>query len=324
MIQEKNELLVIIDQSGVEQQTSQTLKEKFLPFFEQAERWKRKAEAIVVTDASQKHEMQIARQARLALREIRINADKTRKALKEDSLRYGRAVQGVYNVIEFLVKPIEDHLENQERFVEIQEAERVATLKAKREIEIAPYADFAPPAFLGLMSEDDYQKHLNGAKNLFQQKIEAEQKAEAERIERERKEAEERERIRAENEKLRAEAEAREKQMQAERAKAEAAKKEADKKIQAEREARQKVEAEAMAKAEAAKKEIEAEKARAEAEEKARQSAPDKAKLAALAEAVDAIEIPSVSSEEAKKIIEDTKTLLAKVSARIRLMAQNI
>ena len=58
--------------------------------------------------------MQEARIARLALRDIRIQADKTRKALKEESLRYGKAVQGVYNVIEYLITPIEKHLEERE------------------------------------------------------------------------------------------------------------------------------------------------------------------------------------------------------------------
>ena len=115
-------LITEIENSGVEPTTALMLKDKFLKFFEQAEEWKEKADGINVTDASQKHDMQMARTARLALREIRINADKTRKALKEDSLRYGKAVQGVYNIIEFLIAPIELRLENQERFVEIQAA----------------------------------------------------------------------------------------------------------------------------------------------------------------------------------------------------------
>ena len=80
-----NELVKVVDTSGVEAQTATTLKEKFLPFFEQAEEWKRKAETLVVTDASQVHDMKMARTARLALKEIRVNADKTRKALKEDT-----------------------------------------------------------------------------------------------------------------------------------------------------------------------------------------------------------------------------------------------
>jgi hypothetical protein len=207
-----NELVKVVETSGVEPQTATTLKESFLPFFEQAEEWKRKAEALVVTDATQVHDMKMARTARLALKEIRVNADKKRKELKEDSLRYGKAVQGVYNVIEFLIAPIEKHLQEQEDFVAIAEAKRKAELKASREMEIQPFAEFVALGLnFGEMTDEDYAKTLNGAKLQLQAKIEAEQKSEAEKIAKEKAEAEERERIRIENERLKAEAEAKEK-----------------------------------------------------------------------------------------------------------------
>ena len=116
------QVLDVIESSGLEQSTITTLKERFLPFYEQVETWKERAATLKVTDASQTREMKMAREASLALRAIRVEADKTRKALKEDSIRYGRAVQGVYNVIEYLIKPIEEHLQVQEDFVKIQEA----------------------------------------------------------------------------------------------------------------------------------------------------------------------------------------------------------
>ncbi len=209
-----NELVKVVETSGVEPQTATTLKESFLPFFEQAEEWKRKAEALVVTDATQVHDMKMARTARLALKEIRVNADKKRKELKEDSLRYGKAVQGVYNVIEYLIAPIEKHLEDQEKYAEIQEAKRKAELNILRKNEIQPFVEFIPYELnLGELSEEVYLKTLNNAKILFQAKIEAEKKAEAERIAKEKAEAEERERIRIENKRLKAEAEAKEKQL---------------------------------------------------------------------------------------------------------------
>jgi hypothetical protein len=303
-----NELVKVVETSGVEPQTATTLKESFLPFFEQAEEWKRKAEALVVTDATQVHDMKMARTARLALKEIRVNADKKRKELKEDSLRYGKAVQGVYNVIEFLIAPIEKHLQEQEDFVAIAEAKRKAELKASREMEIQPFAEFVALGLnFGEMTDEDYAKTLNGAKLQLQAKIEAEQKSEAEKIAKEKAEAEERERIRIENERLKAEAEAKERQLAEERAKAEAERKaieekarkekeEAEKKAQverakqdailkAEREAKEKLEAELKAKAEAeqkARKEAEEKaaaelKAKAEAEQKARKEAEEKA-----------------------------------------------
>lgn len=77
-------------------------------------------------------------------------------------------------------------------------------------------------------SIEDFEKVLSGARLSLDAKIEAEQRAEAERIERERVEAAERERIRLENEKLKAEAEKREAELKREREAAEAAKKEAE------------------------------------------------------------------------------------------------
>lgn len=220
----------------------------------------------------------MARQARLALKDIRVNADKTRKALKEDSLRYGKAVQGVYNVIEFLITPIEKHLEGQEKFAEIQEANRKAALKKEREIEVTPWQEFMPYGLdFGNMTDSDYNNLLNGAKLQQASKIEAEQKAEAERVEREKQEAAEREAMRIENERLKAEREAREKEVEAEILKAEAARIEAEKQAKAERESREKLEAEMKAKAAAEQAAKQQAEEAAAAELKAKQQAEETA-----------------------------------------------
>jgi colicin import membrane protein len=280
-----NELVKVVETSGVEPQTATTLKESFLPFFEQAEEWKRKAEALVVTDATQVHDMKMARTARLALKEIRVNADKKRKELKEDSLRYGKAVQGVYNVIEFLIAPIEKHLQEQEDFVAIAEAKRKAELKASREMEIQPFAEFVALGLnFGEMTDEDYAKTLNGAKLQLQAKIEAEQKSEAEKIAKEKAEAEERERIRIENERLKAEAEAKERQLAEERAKAEAERKAIEEKARKEKEEAEKKAQVERAKAEAERKAIE-EKARKEKEEAEKKAQVERAKQDAILKA---------------------------------------
>lgn len=298
-----NELIRVVEESGLESQTSSYLKEKFLPFFEQAQKWKQQAETLVVTDVSQQKEMMLAREARLALRDIRIQADKTRKALKEDSLRYGKAVQGVYNVIEYLVVPIEKYLEEQEKFEEIQEQKRKAALKAKRDEEIQMYSEFIPFGLdLGEMSEENYNKLISGAKLQYEAQIQAEKKAEEERLAQEKAEAEERERVRIENERLRKEME--------------------------------KLEAEKRAIEEQARKEreqIEAEKRAQEtklAQEKRLQEqarlAPDKDKLINLSNTIQSIELPELSSNEAKKVLEDVKILINKLSTFIKEKSANI
>lgn len=332
-----NELITLVETSGLESKTATTLKERFLPFFEQADEWKKKAESLVVSDATQIAEMRMAREARLALKAIRVNADKTRKELKEDSLRYGKAVQGIYNVIEYRILPIEQHLEQQEKFVEIQEANRKAKLKSDREAELLPFSEFVPFGLdLGGMSDEDYVKTLNGAKLQFEQKIEAENKAREAELQRQKAEAEERERIRLENERLREEAALKEKQLAEERSKAEAERKAIEEKARQERliaEARLKAEVEAKAKIEAelkAREEAEKRrqqeammaeqaeiKARKEAERKAK-AAPDKIKLENLAQQLEDMAFPDVKSDEAVTVINDVKQLITKVCVFIR------
>jgi hypothetical protein len=210
----ENQLTNIISNSGVEQQTALILSSSFLPFFEAAKEWEGKAKAIIITDVSQKDEMKSAREMRLTLKDIRVNADKKRKELKEDSLRYGKAVQTVYNIIESTINPIEKYLEEQERFPEIQEEKRKDELRKQRSADISPYSEFVPFGIdLGVITEDDYQKLLAGA--ILQQKASIE--AKKQRIEKEKNEAVEREKLRIENEKLRQEAIEKQKRLDAEK-----------------------------------------------------------------------------------------------------------
>ena len=213
----ENELVKVITESGVEESTALTLKSSFLPFFEQAEEWKQKAESLIVTDVSQVREMQMARTARLALRDIRIEADKKRKALKEDTLRYGKAVQGVYNVIEFLIAPIEKHLENQEKFAEVQEAKMKDARLDERLKLIVPLEIDLQFIDLRNMPDEHFQKFYEDQKAAKEAREQAIKQAEIERLAKEKADAEERERIRIENEKLKAEREKREKEIAAER-----------------------------------------------------------------------------------------------------------
>jgi hypothetical protein len=245
---------------------------------------------LIVTDISQVREMKMAREARLALREIRINADKLRKELKEDSLRYGRAVQGVYNVIETNIIPIEKHLEAQEKFKEIYEMQQREALRIEREqlvFDVRQYM-FAN-VNLGEITEEDFQRLWTGAKLQADAAQQAALKAESDRIAKEQAEAQERERLRVENERLKEEAFNREIERRAELDRLEAEQRKAN--IEAARirkEAEQKA-AEARKEADCLAAELKAKQdaeARAEAERlaaiEADLSKGDKAKIADL------------------------------------------
>jgi hypothetical protein len=245
----------------------------FRPAFEQAEKWRVQALAIQVTSAGQTVEMKQARLLRLELKNTRVAADKVRKNLKADALLMGRAIDGVYNLLEAAIVPLERHLEEQEKYAErLAEAERQATL-ARRTSELAPYLTEGQqvPA-LDVMSAEQFANFLTDAKLLHEAKIEQARKAEADRIAREQAEAAERERLRIENERLRKEAVEREAAAKAEREAFEKSQREAAAQARKEQEA-------AAAKAKAELEAFEAEQ-RAIREESERAIAAERAEAA--------------------------------------------
>lgn len=343
-VTELNPVETLIKQNGLEVETAKSLHDSFMPFFEQAEDWKKKAESIVVTSIEQTREMQMARQARLALKDIRVDVEKTRIRLKEDIVRKGKAIDGIANVIKYLIEPIEGHLKQQEDFIKVQESKRIAELKEERTKLIQPFLQDCETDTsyydLGNMPEQTFNNLLKTLELGYNERIATQQRIEAERIAKEKAEAEERERIRIENERLKKEALEKEKQLAEERAKAEAEKKaieekarkakaeadakakkliaEQDAKLKKEREEKEKLEAELKAKEEQEKALLKAQK---EAEKKAK-AAPDKTKLTLLADTIINIQLPEVSSEEAKEIISNVKNLLNKIKIYINEQTQ--
>jgi hypothetical protein len=120
----ENQLQRIVRESGLETTKAQYILEKFQNYFETAAEWEKKAKSIVVTNETQTAEMEMARVGRLFLREKRIAVEKARKELKEQALREGKAIDGIANVLKALIVPTEKYLEQQEKFVEIREAEK--------------------------------------------------------------------------------------------------------------------------------------------------------------------------------------------------------
>lgn len=229
----KNQLQVIVEESGLESTKAKVMLENFQNYFEIAEEWERKAKTISVTKESQKVDMQMARTGRLFLREKRIAIEKTRKELKEQSLREGKAIDGIANVLKALIVPIEEYLEKQERFVEIEAEKKAEALRIENEKKIEEEriakekADAEEQARIKAENEK-----LKAEAEAREKQLQAErQKAEAEKAEIEKKAAAER----AEQDRV----------LAAEKAKAEAARKEAEAKAAKEKEAeRQKAEAE--------------------------------------------------------------------------------
>lgn len=307
-------------------------------------------DAVVVSDENDKTGMTMAKTIRLGVRQIRLEAEKTfdakRAEVQQQMLSY-KTEDALWlkakQTMQILTKEIEGVARWKEETKARFEAEQKELKIQQRMTMVAKVAPEIERSEFENMSDESFEKFFAGIEKAYNDRIEAEKKAEAERIAREKAEAEERERIRIENERLKAEAEAKEKQLAEERAKAEAERKaieeaarkereEAERKLKAEQEAarieadkrakleaeiKAKAEAEAKAQKEAERKAIEEQRAKEEAEKEAK-NAPDKTKLIELAAQIEALNMPEIKSEEAQKILSDVKTLLSKVTGFIR------
>ena len=266
---------------------------------------------IVVTSVDDKEGMKRAREIRLKLKDIRVNVEKTRKELKEDSLRYGRAIDGVANVLKQMIEPAENHLQKQEDFAKEQERikkEKIANSRAS--ILLGLNVDIA---FFNLvdMTDEEFDLLHSRSQIAFDAIKESEERAKAERIAQEKAIEEERERVRKENEELKKQNEILIKQKEQEKiaqetaAKIEAAEKE---KIRLENEELKRkndllIEKERLEK--------EAEEKRIEEEEKKRQEelliaelAPDKEKTIKYLQLLKSIPTPEIKSTQYNSLIK--------------------
>ena len=180
------EIDALINAGLIEKTKGDYIREKFQDFTQAVEEWSEKANAIVVTDETQKELMLEAREGRLLLKAKRIEVEKTRQSLKEQSLNEGRLIDSVAKYLKGLIEPAEKHLELQEKFIEIQEQNKRIQLKADRTELLQPYKEVIDPNSiqLDLITEEAFTTILNGAKLSLESK-----KAEALRVEEERKEA---------------------------------------------------------------------------------------------------------------------------------------
>lgn len=173
----------LIEKGLIEKTKGDYIREKFQDFTQAVEEWSEKANAIVVTDETQKEAMLEAREGRLLLKAKRIEVEKVRKSLKEQSLNEGRLIDSVAKYLTGLIEPAEKHLELQEKFIEIQDQNKRIKLKTDRTELLQPYKDVIDPSSiqLDLITEEAFTTILNGAKSSLENK-----KAEALRVEEER------------------------------------------------------------------------------------------------------------------------------------------
>lgn len=181
-----DKMALAIQDAHLEPESAQALLAAFAPAMLEAKKLANMAKPIVVTSASQLTQMKLARQIRLAIRVVRVDADKTRKRLKEDSIRRGKAIDGVFHVLEYLVTPIEERLQECEDFAEREEAKAQAKVKADREEMLKPYGIDTSFYTLDAMPEENFTRLLEDTRRAHQSKVDERIRLEKERQERER------------------------------------------------------------------------------------------------------------------------------------------
>lgn len=316
------ELTRAVESAGLTATSAEHLLETFSPFFNEAYPLVRGADAVTVTDATQLTEMKQAREMRLKLKAIRVECEKARKAVKDDALRTGQAIDKVAGVVKAMIEPAEAKLLEAETFAERAEAARKAALKAERSAKLAP---FLQPGMgtdcydLQGMDATAFDGLLDSLRRAHEDRIREAREAE-ERVKREAEvRAAEEKRVREENERLKAEREAQERAAKAEREKHEA-------ELRREREAAEKARLAEQRAREAAEKELadqraaeaKAEKAKADAERRAAR-APDREKVLAVAR--DIVAHPDFAD---KTITEQVRVILADASKRLMALAESL
>lgn len=263
------------------------LKSNFEGYYIEAKKWEEQAKTIVVTEDSQIEIMKQAKAMRLAMKEIRVNVEKRRKELKEESLNTGRAIDSIAKKLTGLITPIEEHLTAQEKYVEIKEMKRRSELKAKREDMLAPFCQNMSLYKLEELTDEEFTQIFETNKLAFNARIEQAAKEEEARKASEAQLSAEREQLKAENEKMKLE------------------KEEAENKLK-EKEATEEAER----------------KAKEAAEEKAK-SASDNTKLLALAESLEYIQFPSCEKEVAKALLVKVSEGIEKLVTLIITTCEN-
>lgn len=287
--------------------------------------------------------------ARMVVKGQRVKVEKKRKELKADALKYGKAVDNEANRIKGLLEPIETHLQNEEDRIQAEKDE-IKAEKARKEQErqekireniallngyLAACVNQSSQGIQKIsdrleafvITEDDFgelkdeaietadriyaeiQDMLIGAQK--REKAEAEQKAEAERLERQRKEQEaERKKIEDEKRKIQEE-------------KDRIAREEREKKIA--EEAAERAKQEEKERLERAEKDRIA-KEKADKEEKVRQERlkPDRDKIYDLVHALEDLTIPKVKSDIAREVLVWASNEIKELADLIRIKGDDL
>ncbi|MFA5323310.1 MAG: hypothetical protein WC373_11620 [Smithella sp.] len=302
--------------------------------------------ALTVNGIEDKKGYDAVHEAKMDVKKRRVKVLKNGKAQREEALAFNKMVIKVEKRIVALLTPIEEHLQAEEQKIDA-EKDRIKAEAAAQEaliqgrvsrlIDFKPIYDGQSYIVYGLKVSveliktcsdeqfNDFMDRVREADDKEKQRLETERQAKEAETERLKKIAAEQDAERLRLETIAKEQAAREVKVKAEQEELQLEKKRlADEKRHEEEIAKAKIEAAKKAKKETEerikKEKLDAEKlAKEQAEKEAQRKAlmPDKQKLSAFADFLDAIEFPVVSAK-AMSIVVDAKVNLARVAHIIR------
>ena len=178
--------LLLVDPSkfGIQESSVKTLIGNLPEIKTERDELVKEFNSVVKLDIEDKSTSKIARELRLKIKDNRTKGlEVWHTKSKEFFLKGGQFIDAIKREESAINKEMEDKLSEIENYFEIKEKERKAKLNAERIEMLEPYNSFVPIGLnFGEISEEEFQKVLNGAKLQYNQMIEEEEKAEKERI----------------------------------------------------------------------------------------------------------------------------------------------
>lgn len=202
--------LVKIDpkEFGLEESVAAQIAAQFQPMLDKMVELENEYNEIINLPVEDDETSKKAKQLLQKYVKVRTGTGEIHKVQKAFYLAGGRYVDGWKNAQLFASQGKEEKLEAIAKYAENKEKERIAALQSKRIEAISPYVEeyvLAASGNLGTMSESQFEALFNGYRIAYENKIQAEKKAEEDRIAKEKADAEAREAQRIENERLKKE-----------------------------------------------------------------------------------------------------------------------
>lgn len=183
----ENTLIKINPQEyGIEEIKAQQIAYQFKPMLDKMVELEHEYNEVISLPIEEKETPIKAHDLRMKYVKVRTGTAAIHKIQKEFYVKAGKYIDGWKNAQLFASQGIEEKLEGIEKYAENKEKERIANLQSERSKLCTQYEFDGGLAELGKMSVEVWNNFLSGIKLAFENKKEAERKAEEERIETER------------------------------------------------------------------------------------------------------------------------------------------